>query len=364
MKKEFSTRLNEIGVNVENLKKKLDIESKKKRLEELQLKMSSPNFWNNREEALQVVEELKILKEDIDDWCSIKEKYDELQEWVEIVDEQTPLDDLEKELVSLESALEKFQLQKMFSGRFDSSNAIVEINAGAGGTESCDWVNMLFRMYTRWAEDKRFNVNIIDELKGDEAGIKNITFIVEGRNAYGMLKAEKGVHRLVRISPFDANRRRHTSFASVNVLPEIVDDDIIIAPEELRIETFRASGRGGQHVNVTDSAVRITHLPTGIVVSCQNERSQYQNKQAALKVLKAKLYELKEEQKKKELESIGGEKRKIEWGSQIRSYVLHPYLLVKDHRTQYETSDAYGVLDGNIDGFIKAYLIQKEVYDD
>jgi peptide chain release factor 2 len=233
----------------------------------------------------------------------------------------------------------------------------VEINSGAGGTEACDWSNMLFRMYVKWAESKGFKLKVLDELRAEEAGIKSITFFIEGRRAYGLLRSERGVHRLVRISPFDANKRRHTSFASVDVLPEIKEDiEIEIKPEDLRIDTFRSSGAGGQHVNVTDSAVRITHLPSGIVVSCQNERSQHQNKYTAMKILKAKLYEIKEKENRKELEKVTGKKQKIEWGSQIRSYVLHPYLLVKDHRTNTEEHNARAVLDGQIDEFIYAYL--------
>ena len=264
---------------------------------------------------------------------------------------------MQKETKKFEENLEKIKLKVLFNEKFDDSNAIVELNSGAGGTEACDWASMLFRMYFRWAEDKKFKFNVLDEVKGEEAGIKNITFLIEGIRAYGMLKSERGVHRLVRVSPFDANKRRHTSFASVDVLPEIREDiDIEIKPEELEIITCRASGAGGQHVNKTDSAVRITHLPTGIVVGCQNERSQHQNKQVALRVLKAKLYELKEEEKKKNLEKISGTKQRIEWGSQIRSYVLYPYLLVKDHRTDLENHDAWGVLDGKLDDFIYAYL--------
>jgi peptide chain release factor 2 len=245
----------------------------------------------------------------------------------------------------------------IFSGKFDKANAIVEINSGAGGTEACDWASMLFRMYYRWAEDKKFKLNVLNEVRGEEAGIKSITFFIQGSRAYGLLRSERGVHRLVRISPFDSNKRRHTSFASVDILPEIKEDiEIGIKSEDLRIDTYRASGAGGQHVNVTDSAVRITHVPSGIVVACQNERSQHQNKQSAIKILKAKLYELKEKENKTELEKMAGQKQRIEWGSQIRSYVLHPYLLVKDHRTNLEVHDARAVLDGKLDGFMYAYL--------
>ena len=239
----------------------------------------------------------------------------------------------------------------------DTLNAIISINAGAGGTESCDWTSMLYRMYVKWAEKKKCTVERLDYLSGEEAGIKNVTFVIKGDFSYGYLKSEKGVHRLVRISPFDANRRRHTSFASVDVAPEI-DENIVIDVKDadLRIDTYRAGGRGGQHVNVTDSAVRITHIPTGLVAQCQNERSQYKNKSSAMKILKSRIYERELENKRKELAKQEEAKKSIEWGSQIRSYVLHPYSMVKDHRTLFETSDATGVLNGNINGFIDAYL--------
>lgn len=338
------------------LKGLLNIDSKKKDIEGLQSKMAEPNFWQNQKEASGIIEELKRIKGDVDDWDVLNNKLHELKEFMQIADTSYE-EEIEKEIKKFEENLEKLKLKVLFCEKFDDSNAIVEINSGAGGTEACDWASMLFRMYFRWAEDKKFKFSVLDEVKGEEAGIKNITFLIEGPRAYGMLKSERGVHRLVRVSPFDANKRRHTSFASVDVLPEIKEDiDIEIKPEELEIITCRASGAGGQHVNKTDSAVRMTHLPTGIVVACQNERSQHQNKQVALRVLKAKLYELKEEEKKKNLEKISGTKQKIEWGSQIRSYVLYPYLLVKDHRTDLENHDAWGVLDGKLDDFMYAYL--------
>ncbi len=338
------------------LKSLLKIDLKKKDIDGLQSKMSEPNFWQNQKEASGTIEELKKIKGDVDDWDVLNNKLRELKEFIQIADTSYE-SEMEKETKKFEENLEKLKLKVLFCEKFDDSNAIVEINSGAGGTEACDWASMLFRMYFRWAEDKKFKFSVLDELKGEEAGIKNITFLIEGLRAYGMLKSERGVHRLVRISPFDANKRRHTSFASVDILPEIKEDiDIEIKPEELEIITCRASGAGGQHVNKTDSAVRIKHLPTGIVVACQNERSQHQNKQVALSVLRAKLYELKEEAKKKNLENISGTKQKIEWGSQIRSYVLYPYLLVKDHRTDLENHDSWGVLDGKIDDFIYAYL--------
>ena len=264
---------------------------------------------------------------------------------------------IKSDIDSLNSVLEALEFKTLFSGEFDANNAIFSINAGAGGTESCDWVKMLLRMYVRFAESKGYTVKTVDILEGEEAGIKNVTLLINGDYAYGYLKPERGVHRLVRISPFDANKRRHTSFASVDVLPQIEDDvEVEISDKDLKIDVYRSTGAGGQSVNTTDSAVRITHIPTGIVVSCQNERSQLQNKQNAMKVLKARLYEKMMREKEERLQKESSEKRKIEWGSQIRSYVLHHYNMVKDHRTDYETGDTQAVLDGRIDGFIEAYL--------
>lgn len=349
-------RLKALEKEIESLKGILKIEDKRKTISSLQQKMSEPLFWQEQNKASSVLRELKALKNDVDDWDILHKKLAEIKDLAGISD-SSYAQELQNELDKLHADCEKLKLRILFSERFDSANAILEINAGAGGTESCDWVNMLFRMYFRWAEDKGFKLSVIDEVRGEEAGIKNITFLIEGLRAYGLLKAERGVHRLVRISPFDANKRRHTSFASVDVLPQIEGEvEIELKSEELKIETFRASGHGGQHVQKTESAVRITHLPTGLVASCQSERSQYQNKQVALSVLEAKLYERKEDQRKRELEKLSGSKRKIEWGSQIRSYVLYPYLLVKDHRTDLESPDAWGVLDGKLDDFIYAYL--------
>lgn len=353
---DIKSKIENLEEELLTLKELLKIDLKKKDIGSLQSKMSAPDFWQNSKEASGIIDELKKIKGDVDDWELLNNKLRELKEFVQIADTSYE-SEMEKETKKFEENLEKLKLKVLFCDKFDDSNAIVEINSGAGGTEACDWASMLFRMYFRWAEDKKFKFRVLDEVKGEEAGIKNITFLIEGLRAYGMLRSERGVHRLVRISPFDANKRRHTSFASVDVLPEIKEDiDIEIKPEELEVTTCRASGAGGQHVNKTDSAVRITHLPTGIVVGCQNERSQHQNKQVALRVLKAKLYERREEAKKKNLEKISGTKQKIEWGSQIRSYVLYPYLLVKDHRTDLENHDSWGVLDGKIDDFIYAYL--------
>lgn len=267
---------------------------------------------------------------------------------------------IEKEVANLTKEISELEIKSYLSGEHDARNAIMSIHAGAGGTESCDWTQMLMRMYTRWAERKGYNVEVLDILPGEEAGVKNVTMLIKGDYAYGYLQAEKGVHRLVRISPFDANKRRHTSFALVEVLPEIEDVEVEIDEKDLKIDTFRASGPGGQHVNVTDSAVRITHLPTGIVVECQNERSQHKNKATAMKILRAKLYELERKKQEEEIDKMRV-KGDIGWGYQIRSYVLHPYTMVKDHRTGVEIGNAQGVLDGEIDEFIEAYLKNKRV---
>jgi len=283
----------------------------------------------------------------------------EIKELLSITEEEdeSSLSHLKEEMLKLKKGIDGLEFRSLLDKEEDTLNAIVSINAGAGGTESCDWVSMLFRMYGRWADSKKYTMQRVDHLPGEEAGVKNVTFIIKGEFAYGYLKSENGVHRLVRISPFDANKRRHTSFASVNVAPEI-DENIKVDVKEsdLRIDTYRAGGRGGQHVNVTDSAVRITHVPTGIVAQCQNERSQYKNKRTAMKILKSRIYETELEKKKAELARQHEEKKSIEWGSQIRSYVLHPYSMVKDHRTSCETSDAAGVLNGGLDSFMDAYL--------
>ena len=290
----------------------------------------------------------------------LEKDIDTLSELVEISEDDNSLRaELNKDIENIADRMDKYDVTMFLSGKHDASNCIVNIHSGAGGTEAYDWVSMLFRMYSMWVEKNNFKLEIIDFQAGDEAGYKSITFMVKGKFAYGYLRRESGVHRLVRISPFDSNKRRHTSFASVAVMPEISDDiDIQINPDDLRVDTFRSSGAGGQHVNKTDSAIRITHIPTNTIVSCQNERSQFKNKSMAMKILKSRLYQLEEEKKKKRMDEIGGEKKKIEWGSQIRSYVLHPYKMVKDHRTNIEKKDmaAVAVLDGGIDDFIEAAL--------
>lgn len=321
--------------------------------------MTQSDFWQDAQVANQVVKKLKTLKLICEPWHKQVHRVKEIEEFLHIcAEEDTGLFvQLAEDLKKLEEELKTLEFYTLFSGEFDKNNAIISINAGAGGTESCDWASMLLRMYTRWAQARGFDVTITDILPGEEAGIKNVTAIIAGEYAYGYLRPEAGVHRLVRISPFDANKRRHTSFVSVDVIAQAQDDvEIEIKPEDVKVDVFRSGGKGGQSVNTTDSAVRMTHLPTGIVVQCQNERSQYQNKQLALSILKSRLYELKRQEQDEKMAVEYGKKQKIEWGSQIRSYVLHPYNMVKDHRTEYETGDAFGVLDGKIDGFIEAYL--------
>ncbi len=338
----------------------LGISEKEKRIQEIEGKMESTDFWQDKDTANKTLQELKGLKSVIEPWRRVEESVKDVDEMLELVyEDESMMEELVRELDKIENELDKLENQLLFSGRFDSKNAILEIQAGAGGTESCDWVSMLMRMYQRWAEKKNYEVNVIHILPGEEAGIKSVSMLIKGPFAYGHLKAERGVHRLVRISPFDANKRRHTSFASVDVVPEIDEDiEVEIKDEDLRIDVFRSTGPGGQSVNTTDSAVRVVHIPTGIVVTCRNERSQLQNKQTALRMLKARLYELEEQRRCEEIAQERGEKKKIEWGSQIRSYVMQPYTMVKDHRTGVETSNVQSVLDGDIDNFIYSYLKQ------
>jgi len=320
--------------------------------------MSQARFWDKPAEAQATINQLKTLKRAIDHWKKAHTEASDLNELSSLVDQdEKALTELEAGVKKLEHEVEMLEFQRLLSDPLDPNGAILSINAGAGGTESCDWAQMLSRMYFRWAEDHDFEIQMVDLQAGEEAGTKSTTFFVRGPYAYGYLKAECGVHRLVRISPFDANKRRHTSFASVDVVAEVEEElEIEISESELRIDTYRAGGAGGQHVNKTSSAVRLTHLPTGIVVQCQNERSQHQNKQVALKILKARLYERRHEEENQKLKAQYGEKKEIAWGSQIRSYVFHPYTLVKDHRTSYETSNGQAIMDGAIDPFIEAYL--------
>jgi len=322
--------------------------------------MLHPDFWNNQEKAQAVISEANGLKDQVNEFMELNDSYENLELTYELVKEENDEElrgELEEELEQLTSRLSQFELQLLLSEEYDKNNAILELHPGAGGTESQDWGSMLLRMYTRWAEKKGFKVETLDYLPGDEAGIKSVTLSIKGHNAYGYLKAEKGVHRLVRISPFDASGRRHTSFVSCEVMPEFNEEiQVEVRTEDLKIDTYRATGAGGQHINTTDSAVRITHLPTGVVVTCQSERSQIKNRESAMKMLKAKLYQREIERQEQELLEIRGEQKEIGWGSQIRSYVFHPYSMVKDHRTNTESGNVQAVMDGDLDQFINAYL--------
>lgn len=337
-----------------------DIEGKRERLKGIESKMAEKDFWSRQEESQKVINEVKKLKSWLEPWDKIIRHLKDTEDLIHLSSESGELglvSELEKSLIQVEKDLTQLEMRKKLGGGNDIKNAILSINAGAGGTESCDWSEILLRMYSRWADNHGYKFLIVDILSGEEAGIKNVTFMIKGEYAYGYLRSERGVHRLVRISPFDSNKRRHTSFASVDVIPEVDESiDIKIGEKDLRIETFCAGGHGGQHVNKTESAVRITHIPTKIAAQCQNERSQFQNKTTAMNVLRARLYEYYERQRDEKLKKEYGDKAVIAWGSQIRSYVLHPYSMVKDHRTEYETSNASAVLDGDIDGFIEAYL--------
>ncbi|WP_204614011.1 peptide chain release factor 2 [Defluviitalea raffinosedens] len=349
----YEEKLEEMGAS-------LDIAGAKEKLKTLEERSADPNFWSDMEEAQKVLQEIKSLKIKIQKYNELYQEYEDIVTLVEMgleEQEESLIPEAKQGTKEFISHYEYMRIATLLDGEYDKNNAILTLHSGAGGTEACDWVSMLLRMYVRWAEDKEYKVETLDYLAGDEAGIKSVTIKISGENAYGYLKSEKGVHRLVRISPFDASGRRHTSFASCDVIPELDDDvDIEVNPEDLRIDTYRSTGAGGQHVNTTDSAVRITHIPTNIVVQCQNERSQHKNKEMALKMLKAKLYEKKMEEQMEKLQGIRGEVKEIGWGSQIRSYVFHPYNMVKDHRTNEETGNVSAVMDGEIDRFINAYL--------
>ena len=334
--------------------------NKEQRIQELEREMEAPDFWDNPEKSQESMRTLKYLKDDLETYRKLKDQYEEIELLIEMgyeENDETVIPEIQEMLESFEATFEDIRIRTLLSGEYDKDDAIVTLHAGAGGTESCDWASMLYRMFTRWCDKKGYDVEVLDYLDGDEAGIKSVTFEVHGENAYGYLKSEKGVHRLVRISPFNAAGKRQTSFVSCDVMPDIEEDvDVEINPDDLRIDTYRSSGAGGQHINKTSSAIRITHLPTGIVVQCQNERSQHQNKDKAMQMLKAKLYLLKQQENAEKASGIRGEVKEIGWGNQIRSYVMQPYTMVKDHRTNEESGNVASVMDGNIDPFINAYL--------
>nr|WP_246187649.1 peptide chain release factor 2 [Ornithinibacillus caprae] len=360
---EIKNELDKMNTRVAEFRGLFDLDAKNARIQELELEMTEPGFWDDQNAAQKVIDEANGLKGYVNTFDGISARLDDLEVSYELVKEENDeelYEELNNDIVELRKAINEFELQMLLSEPYDSNNAILELHPGAGGTESQDWASMLLRMYQRWAEAKGFSVETLDYLPGDEAGVKSVTLLIKGHNAYGYLKAEKGVHRLVRISPFDSSGRRHTSFASCEVMPELSDDvDIDVKTEDIKVDTYRASGAGGQHVNTTDSAVRITHIPTNTVVTCQNERSQIKNREAAMKMLKAKLYQLEIEKQQQELADIRGEQKEIGWGSQIRSYVFHPYSMVKDHRTNVEIGNTNAVMDGDLDPFIDAFLRSK-----
>lgn len=332
----------------------------KKEIKTLDSKMQEPNFWDDIESAQKVVQKSKTSKDKVEKYEALLNRVSDYEELIKLSDEEedlSTLGEIKNEKQKLEKEIESLRIETLLSGEYDKNDAIITIHSGAGGTEACDWANMLLRMYTRWAESKGYSINTIDFLPGDETGVKSVTLEIKGEYAYGYLKSEKGVHRLVRISPFDAAGKRHTSFASLEVLPVIsAEQDIEIRPEDLRVDTYRSGGAGGQYVNKTESAIRITHIPTGIVVQCQNERSQHSNRETAMKMLKSRLVELTERAHKEKIEDLTGELKDIGFGSQIRSYVFQPYTMVKDHRTNAEVGNIQAVMDGDIDEFINAYL--------
>ena len=352
--------INNLKERIEKIYNSLDLKYKEEELKQLESKTLEEGFWNNSNESNLILKQIKDIKSKLKLYSDLNAQISDLKDLKELLDIEHD-EELERQLISLtrnaEKNIDKFEIQTLLSDKYDKNNAIITLHPGAGGTESQDWAEMLYRMYSRWANKNGYTIKELEFLEGDEAGIKSVTALIEGENAYGYLKCEHGVHRLVRISPFDAGGRRHTSFASLEVLPEITDDiEIEINPSDLRIDTYRASGAGGQHINKTDSAVRITHIPTGIVTACQTERSQIQNRETAMRMLKSKLIDLKEKENKEKIEDLKGVQRDIAWGSQIRSYVFCPYTMVKDHRTNYEVGNIEAVMNGEIDDFMDEYL--------
>lgn len=357
---ELNLEINRLIPKIKSLKESLKIDDSKTRLNLLEKESSKPEFWNNSEKSQKILSEISLIKNKVRDYEKLETEFEDLKVLIELSmqeNDDSSIKEIESQLKSVKKEIENQTLATLLTGEYDSRNAILTFHAGAGGTEAQDWVEMLCRMYTKWAEKHNFKVKILDCLNGEEAGFKSASILIEGINAYGFLKGENGVHRLVRISPFDASGRRHTSFASIEVIPEINEEiKINIAPEDIKMDVYRASGAGGQHVNKTSSAVRLTHIPTGLVVACQNERSQYQNRDTAMKILKSKLVEIKEREHLEKIEDIKGIQKEIAWGSQIRSYVFMPYTLAKDHRTGFEIGNVESVMNGEIDEFITSYL--------
>lgn len=357
---ELKLKLSENEPLIEDLKEAIGVQRLEEEIKELEKVSSAPDFWDNIENSQRILQKISFLKSRVKSYKKLKNLYEDTETLIDLAIEEKDLsllDEARKNVELVQKELENQRLEILLNGEFDSKNAILTLHAGAGGTEAQDWVDMLYRMYCRWGERHNYKVKTLDYLDGDGAGLKSVVFSIEGINAYGYLKGEAGVHRLVRVSPFDSSGRRHTSFASLEVMPEIDDDvQVDISPEDVKMDVYRASGAGGQHINKTSSAVRLTHIPTGIVVACQNERSQHQNREVAMKMLKSKLMEIKEREHLERIEDIKGVQKEIGWGSQIRSYVFMPYTMVKDHRTGFETGNVNAVMDGDLDGFINAYL--------
>lgn len=362
---ELNQRLSQSQKPIEDLKEALNIDGLKVEIAELEKISAAPDFWDDMEKSQKTMQKIGALKSKVESYETLKNDFDDAQVMIELADEEgdaSLVDDCTQSVTDIENRIESLTLSTLLNGEFDSKNAILTFHAGAGGTEAQDWAEMLFRMYNRWGERHGYKVSTLDYLEGDVAGIKSATILIEGENAYGYLHGEMGIHRLVRVSPFDSSGRRHTSFASLEVMPEIDDDvDVEIRDEDIKMDVYRASGAGGQKVNKTSSAVRLTHIPTGVVVSCQIERSQHQNREVAMRMLKSKLVEIKERENLEKIEDIKGDQKEIAWGSQIRSYVFMPYTMVKDHRTNFEMGNITAVMDGDLDGFINAYLKMKSI---